>query len=124
MRWDLFTGRRRKIKLQQASIQGQSLSTKKLELQNQLELQINAAFLDLVTSRKAIDAAREQQTSAEQSFYLINKMYKEGQANLLQYLDAQTTLTNAKENYWIEIYDYYMKLSEYEKQTEGYEDNR
>lgn len=118
LRWDLFTGKKRKAKIQQSVIKGESIKTKQQELQNQLELQINAAYLDLVTSQKAIEAAREQRFSAEQTFFLINKKYKEGQANLLQYLDAQTTQTNAKENYWIEVYDFYMKLAEYQKQTE------
>jgi len=118
LKWDLFTGFRRKAKVQQTSLEGQAISTRYKEMQNQLELQIDAAYLDLLTSKKAIDAAQKQQTSAEKTFYLINKKYKEGQANLLQYLDAQTTLTNARENYWIVVYDYYMKLAEYEKQVE------
>ncbi|MDF1548942.1 MAG: TolC family protein [Bacteroidales bacterium] len=118
LKWDLFTGNKRKAKLQQAKLQGESLSLRYQEIQNQLEIQINTAYLDLLTSEKAIEAARELQNSAEKTFFLINKMYKEGQANLLKYLDAQTTLTNARENYWIEVYDYYMKLAEYQKQTE------
>jgi len=118
LRWDLFTGKRRKAKIQQSVIQGESIAIRHQELQNQLELQINAAYLDLLTSQKAIEAANEQQTSAEKTFFLINKKYKEGQANLLQYLDAQTTLTNARENYWIEVYNFYMKMAEYQKQTE------
>jgi outer membrane protein len=118
LKWDLFTGKKRKAKIQQSRIDGEVLKTRQQELQNQLELQINAAFLDLMASEKAIKAAKEQQTSAEQTFNLINKKYKEGQASLLQYLDAQTTLTNAKENYWIEVYDFYIKLAEYQKQTE------
>ena len=118
LKWDLFTGKRRKAKIQQSVIHGESLKIRKQELQNQLELQINAAYLDLTASQKAIEAAKEQRISAEQTFLLINKKYKEGQANLLQYLDAQTTLTNAKENYWIEVYDFYIKLAEYQKQTE------
>jgi outer membrane protein len=118
LKWDLLAGKRRKAKIQQSQIQGESLKTRQQELKNQLELQINAAFMDLIASEKAIEAAKEQRKSAEQTFYLINKKYKEGQANLLQYLDAQTMLTNAKENYWIEVYDFYIKLAEYQKQTE------
>lgn len=118
LKWDLFTGKKRKAKIQQSKIQGESLKIRQEELSSQLELQINAAYLDLLASEKAILAAKEQQTSAEQTFYLINKMYKEGQANLLQYLDAQTTYTNAKENYWLVVYDFYIKMAEYKKQTE------
>jgi outer membrane protein len=118
LKWDLLAGKRRKAKIQQSQIQGESLKTRQQELKNQLELQINAAFMDLMASEKAIEAAKEQRKSAEQTFHLINKKYKEGQASLLQYLDAQTMLTNAKENYWIEVYDFYIKLAEYQKQTE------
>ncbi len=118
LKWDLFTGKRRKAKIQQSKIQGESLKTKQEELNSQLELQINAAYLDLLASEKAIVAAKEQRRISEQTFHLINKKYKEGQASLLQYLDAQTTFTNAKENYWIEVYDFYIKLAEYQKQTE------
>lgn len=118
LKWDLFTGKKRKAKIQQAVIKGESLKLRQRELKNQLALQIDAAYLDLLASQKAIEAAKEQRETAEQTFHLINKKYKEGQANLLQYLDAQTTLTNAKENYWIEVYDFYIKLSEYQKQIE------
>ena len=116
--WNLFSGMQRKAKLQQARIQGLSLAEKQHEIQSQIELQINAAFLDLVSSGKAIEAANKQQHSAEQSFKIINKKYIAGQLNLLEYLDAQTTLTNSRENYWLEVYNYYIKLATYEREIE------
>ena len=119
LQWNLFSGMQRAAQLQQAKIRGATLEQRQEEILNQLELQINAAYLDLTTSIKAIDAAKKQQLSAEQSFKLINKKYTAGQVSLLEYLDAQTTLTNSRENYWLEVYNYYIKVAEYEKEIES-----
>lgn len=119
LKWDLFVGMQRKAKLSQARIQGLSIDVKTEEIEKQIELQVNAAYLDLITSLKSIDAAGKQQKSAEQTFKLVNKKYMAGQLNLLEYLDAQSTLTNARENFWLEVYNYYIKLANYERETES-----
>jgi outer membrane protein TolC len=116
--WNIFSGNQRNIRVQKTQLQGETLKYRKEEVKKQLELQINAAFLDLSTSLQAIEAAKKQQRSAELSFKLINKKYNAGQTSLLEYLDAQTTLTNARENYWLEVYNYYIKMADYEREIE------
>lgn len=119
-RWNLFSGMQRKAQLQQSKVQGLSLNEKQTEVKKRIELQIHAAYLDLIASQKAISAAGKQQQSAKQTFKLVNKKYTAGQLNLLEYLDAQTTLINARENYWLEVYNYYIKLANYEREIEMY----
>jgi outer membrane protein TolC len=66
-------------------------------------------------ARKTIDVARQQVESAQASFKIIRKKYEEGVSTQVEYLDAQTTLTNAAINEVISEYDYYITYANFER---------
>ena len=46
---------------------------------------------------------------------MVDKKFREGQANLIEYIDARTTMTNAEQTLIINRYDYYIKYAEFER---------
>ena len=113
--WDLFKGFQNKAKIQQAAIDKQIIETKYKETENQIKLQVINSYYELEAAEKAIIAAKQQALSAKKSFEIINKKYKQGQANLIQFIDARTTMTNAEYNVIITTYDYKIKYAEFER---------
>jgi len=53
--------------------------------------------------------------SAQSAFRIINKKFAQGQANLIEYIDARTTMTNANINLIIAEYDHHIKYAEFER---------
>ena len=115
LQWNLFNGLQDKAKLQQAHLESKKLLTKEEEIKNQIELQVERIFDNLAVARKTIDVAEQQVESAQASFKIIRKKYEEGIAAQVEYLDAQTTLTNAAINAVISRYDYYITYAEFER---------
>ena len=113
--WDLFKGFQNKSKIRQATIDKQIIETKYKEAENQIRLQVINSFYELEAAEKAITAAEQEKLSAVKSFEIINKKHKEGQANLIQFIDARTTMTNAEYKVIITIYDYKIKYAEFER---------
>ena len=119
--WDIFRGFQNKAKIQQATIDRQIIETQYHEAENRVKLQVLDLYYEIEAVEKAIFAAQKEKLSATKSYEIINKKYKEGQANLIQFIDARTTMTNAEYNVIITTYDYKIKYAEFEKAACLYE---
>ena len=119
--WDLFKGFQNKAKIQQATIDKQIIETQYNEAENRVKLQILNLYYAVEAVEKAIFAAQQEKLSATKSYEIINKKYKEGQASLIQFIDARTTMTNAEYNVIITTYEYKIKYAEFEKAACLYE---
>jgi len=113
--WDLFRGFQNKAKIQQATIDKQIIETQYNEAENRVKLQVLDLYYEVEAVEKAIIAAQQEKLSATKSFEIINKKYNEGQASLIQFIDARTTMTNAEYNVIITTYDYKIKYAEFER---------
>jgi outer membrane protein TolC len=94
--WDLFKAGEKKTKIQQARIDNQVLENKLAQLKKQIELQVVQAYYEWETAQQTLLASQNGKRSSERSFQIIRSKYKEGQAILLEYLDAQNKLTTAQ----------------------------
>ena len=72
---------------------------------------------ELLTAEKAIVAAETRLKNAREGFRLVNRRYEEGQASLIEFIDARTTLTQAEENLIISRFNYLSCFAEFEKVT-------
>ncbi len=114
MSWDLFN-HQTKHKVQQSKIEKEIIAQQRAETRQQIGLQVVSAFYELETALKSIELAQAQEDSAKKAFRLVNKKYQQGQANLVQFTDARTRLTNSGQKLIIARYDYQMKLAEFER---------
>lgn len=115
LEWNLFRGFQDDAKLQQAKLESQKLFTKEEEIKRRIALEVERILDNLTVARKSVDVAEEQVQSAELSFKIVNKKFQEGIASQIEYLDAQTTLSDAAINVVLTRYDYYIIHAEYER---------
>ena len=117
LRWNLFQGMKNRADIQYAKIASEQISLKTEELEKQIELQVINAFYDLKAAGKAIDAAKIQVQAAEKAFQVIEEKFRIGQAKLIEYTDARTSMTKSKQNLIISVFEYKIKEAELERVT-------
>jgi outer membrane protein len=113
--WNLFGGFQNRSKIRQARIRKEQLDRQTEEAKKQIELQVVNALSTLKTDLAGIESANSQVKSAREGFRLVNRRYGEGQASLLEFIDARTTLTQAEENAIISRFTYLSDYAEFEK---------
>jgi len=117
LQWNLFQGFKNRADVQQAKIAADQLELKQLEIQKQIELQIINAYYDIQAAVKAVDASRAQVQASEKAFRVVNEKFRLGQAPLIEYIDAQTTMSTSKQNLIIAFFEYKIKEADYERVT-------
>ncbi|OFY45993.1 MAG: hypothetical protein A2X22_09470 [Bacteroidetes bacterium GWF2_49_14] len=113
--WDLFAGFQNRAKIRQAKLAKEMLDQQSEEVKKQIELQVLNAYQELKTAREGIVSAESQLRSAREGFRLVKRRYDEGQANLIEFIDARTTLTQAEENLIISKFTWLSDYAEFEK---------
>lgn len=113
--WDLFKGGEKKSKIQQAKIDYQVLENKMEQLKKQIELQVVQAFYEHKAAEQSYRATETSVSSTERSFQIIQSKYKEGQAILLEFLDAKNKMTTARLNRSITLYELLRKEAALQK---------
>ena len=117
LQWNLFNGFSDKAKVEQSQWEKKIFETREEELRKQIKLQVRDAYQKLNVSRKTITTAEDRLKSAEKSFEIIEKKYKEGMASQIEFIDSRTTLTQAEINYLVTKYDLQNRMAEFEKVT-------
>lgn len=120
MKWDLFTGFQKNSKLQQAYLDLSNLDLKQEELQQKINLQVINSYYNLEAAVAKILAAEDQVLFSEKAFNIVNKKYKEGQSNLLEFMSARNSMTEAKQNLVLSKLNYKINLIEFERVTASY----
>ena len=115
LRWELFHGFENRAVISQAKIERDIRQTQIEETKDRIGLQVIQAYYDLQASEKSIIAAEEALLSASRAYEVVDRKYREGQVNLIEYIDARTTMTNAGQNVIISRYDHNIKYAEFER---------
>jgi outer membrane protein TolC len=113
--WDIFKGGEKRAKTQQARIDYQVTENKMEQLKKQIELQVIQSHYELESAKQAYKASQSGVKSAEKSFQIIHAKYNEGQAILLEYLDAQNKFTTAQLTNSINQYELLRKSAALQK---------
>jgi outer membrane protein len=124
LRWDLFKGFQNNAKIQQSRIEQEIIDKQYQELEMLIQLEVTNAFYTLEAAEKEIISVRKQLESSKKAFKIVEKKYSEGQASLIEYIDARTNMTNTQEKLIIARYDYMIKYAEYERITGLYNLNK
>src|SRR5258706_5248435 len=113
--WDVFKGGEKRARTQLARIDYQVTENKIVQLKKQIELQVIQSHYELESAKKAYKASQSGVKSAEKSFQIIRAKYNEGQAILLEYLDAQNKYTTAQLTNSINQYELLRKSAALQK---------
>ncbi|MBL7808472.1 MAG: TolC family protein [Saprospiraceae bacterium] len=94
--YDLFDGGLRRSKTQEARLKAEALRTQTEQVQQQIALQVTAAWYDLQAAQNSYQSSQTALRAAEETYRIVNNKYRAGQALLLEYLDAQNRVTTAQ----------------------------
>jgi len=115
--WNLFEGFSNRARIRQAVIQKEMAEYQLEEAKKQIELQVIDALNELSAADKGIAAAGSRLKNARESYRIVERKYGEGQASLIEYIDARTSMTQAAENLIISRFRYLSAFAEFERIT-------
>ena len=105
LQWDLFAGLQNQTRIQQSRIDREMINYRWDETQQQVALEVIEKYYDLQAYYERIRANRAELMALRKAFQIIQKKYSEGQANLLEFIDARTSMTHAEQNLILTRYD-------------------
>lgn len=114
-RWDLFHGFQNKARIGEARIEQNLRDTQLEEAEKQIKLETIGAHYDLIASAESVKASTEELLSARNAFRVINRKYGEGQATLIEFIDARSTMTQAEMLLIMSKYDFHIKYADLER---------
>ena len=109
-----------KSKVQQAKIEKLELTKQKENARQQVGLQVVSSYYDVEAAAKSIAFAQAEVDAAQRAFRLMQKKYSQGQANLVEFKNARTELTNSEQKLIIARFDYEVKRAELERAIAAY----
>ncbi len=115
LRWNLFKGFHNNAKIQEAKIMHEKAEYKMQEAQKSIQLEVINAYHELQSAQKSIIASQKEVKSTKQAFKIIEKKYAVGNASLLEFIDARTTMTQSEIALIRSTYDFYSKYAAFEK---------
>jgi outer membrane protein len=115
--WNIFSGFQNKARIKQAKIDKTIIENQLEEAKKRIGLQVINTLNELLAAEKGITAAETRLKNSQEGFRLVKRKYEEGQASLIEFLDARTTLTQADENLIVSRFSYLSCFAEFEKIT-------
>jgi outer membrane protein TolC len=80
----------------------------RMELEEQIQLQIKDAVLDLTTAEENIPITRKAVAQGEENLRVSRERYQAQVSTSTEVLDAQRYLTRARVNHFTALFDYYL----------------
>lgn len=118
--WNLFNGFQDKHKMDRAKLEKMQRETQLEEVRNQIKLQVRDAYQNLIVGMQQVEAAGAEEKSAQQSFRMIEKQFREGMVSQIEFIDARNAKTRAEVNAIVSRYDFQIRQAEWEKTVADY----
>lgn len=115
LNWDLYHGKEKQHKLQQANIQKNIIETKLEEVKQQIGLQVAAAYYEIIASKEAFRLSNEEVRKTEGVMRIVESRYRNGNAIYIEYLKAQNDVTTARMMQSLARYDIWVKKAQLDK---------
>lgn len=94
--WNLYDGKKRDLQQQQTRIQREQLSHQRDDAARSIELQVWQATQRLTNERAQLAAAQKKERAASANARIVDARYRNQNALLIEYLDAQNEVTTAR----------------------------
>jgi outer membrane protein TolC len=120
LQWNLFRGFQDKARVEQSEWEKKRIEARQTDLENKIRLQVREAYQNVIVSETSITSAEVQLKSANKTFEIIDRKFREGISPQIEFIDARSTMTNAELNYIVTIFEYYIRLAELESAVAFY----
>jgi outer membrane protein len=108
MNWNIFSGLDTKAAVSQAKLKVNQLQEQHKDLNEQVHLDVQTAWLKIKETADRIRATQTAVTQGEENLRLNEERYKESVGTATDVIDAETLLTRTRVNYWTAVYDHQM----------------
>jgi outer membrane protein len=108
MNWNIFSGLDTKAAVSQAKLKVSQLQEQHKDLNEQVRLDVQTAYLKIKETVDRIRATETAVTQGEENLRLNEERYKESVGTATDVIDAETLLTRTRVNYWTAVYDHQM----------------
>jgi outer membrane protein TolC len=115
LNWDLYHGKEKQHKIQQAKIQKNILETKIDEVKNQVKMQVTQAYYELAASKEILEDAKVNVSKTEGILKIIESKYKNGSSIYIEVLKAQNDDLIAKMTESVNRFDVWVKKAMLDK---------
>lgn len=120
LKWNLFRANDNRYKIQQSQLDLDALTNQYKEVEQQLSLQVRTAYNNYYSSLQSLQALRDEVQSAQETYRLTERRFREGQALQLEVIDIRTQLTNAQIRYSLAQLAALTRAAEVERATASY----
>lgn len=115
MQWNIFSGFQKKQQQQRAKVQLARLDSQEEQLRSQIAIEIVRARSRYEASISKLTARNKALSAAERTFEITTSRYKEGQALLIEFLDAQSSHITAQLDHSISKYEVLARKAELDR---------
>lgn len=115
MQWNIFSGFQKKQQQQRAKVQLARLDSQEEQLRSQIAIEIVRARSRYEASISKLTARNKALSAAERTFEITTSRYKEGQALLIEFLDARSSHITAQLDQSISKYEVLARKAELDR---------
>lgn len=119
-KWNIFRANDNKYKIQQSQLDLDALSNQYKEVEQQLSLQVRTAYNNYYSSLQSLQSLRDEVQSAQETYRLTERRFREGQALQLELIDIRSQLTNAQIRHSLAQLAVLTRAAEVERATASY----
>ncbi len=120
LRWNFWEWGRTHYLVQERTKQWNQVKEALTQIKDLVRLEVKEAHIGLQESEKNIAVAEKAIQQAEENYRISELRYKEQVATSLEVLDAQTLLTQAKNNFYQALYAYNLAQARLTRATGGW----
>ncbi len=113
--FDLFTGLRRLSQTRSASLLVKSAEQDLVQTRRDISLEITQAFYNVQEAKQRVEVSKATVEVAEEELKLAEERYRLGSATMLEQIDAQVALSEARTSYIEALYDYVLSRAQLQK---------
>lgn len=117
LNWTLFSGNVNRNKRQQAIIEMEKSEKQKEEAIQQILLEVKRDFLDVQELRQNLEVATNRDTESKEVYRILEKRYRQGEAALVELLDARNNMVEAESDKITTKYKLLTSLAKLEKSS-------
>ncbi len=114
LQWNLFQGLQNKHTIARRKLELDKLRETYSEAEKSIKMEVLNSYYSLISTCEETKAARKQKLSAVKAYRVVSKKYEQGQANLLELIDARTTMTEAKSGLINSLNNYFISRAVFE----------
>lgn len=119
-KWNIFKANDNKYKIQQSQLELDALANQYKDVEQQLSLQVRTAYNNYYSALQSLEALRDEVQSAQETYRLTERRFREGQALQLELIDIRTQLTNAQIRYSLAQLAVLTRAADVERATASY----